>query len=55
MYICESCGYVFDECDFVVETHGLASPPYENRAVCPSCGADNFEDFYEEDEEEEDE
>ncbi len=55
MYKCESCGCKFVECDFVVETHGLSTPPYESIAVCPSCGSDNYDDFYEEDEEEEDE
>lgn len=55
MYRCESCGCEFaeDEFDFVIETHGLDTPPYERIAVCPSCGSDNYEEFYGEDLEEE--
>ena len=53
MYKCESCGGIFDEFDFVIETHGLESPPYERRAVCPYCGSDDCDDYYEDEEEEE--
>ena len=53
MFKCESCGCKFDEVEFVTETHGLSSPPYEKRAICPYCGSDNYEESYEEDDEEE--
>lgn len=55
MYRCESCRSLFDEdeFDFVTETHGLDSPPYENIAVCPHCGADFYTEVNEEDLEEE--
>lgn len=50
MYICESCKCEFDEFDFVIEKHGLDTPPYETIAVCPHCGADNYEELEEDDE-----
>ena len=53
MYICESCERVFEEFDFVVEKHGLDTPPYEMIAVCPHCGSTDCDDYYEDDEEEE--
>ncbi len=50
MYQCQYCGCVFDEdeFDFVVETHGLDTPPYEKIAVCPMCGADDYTELEEE-------
>ena len=55
MYRCNRCGNVFadDEFNFVIETHGLDSPPYERIAVCPYCGSDFYEEVNEEDLEEE--
>ena len=58
MYKCVSCGAILaeGEFEFVTETHGLSSPPYESIAVCPYCGSDDHEEYYgENDEEEEDE
>lgn len=54
-YICNVCENEFteDELDFVIETHGLDTPPYERIAVCPHCGSDDYEEFNEDDLEEE--
>lgn len=43
---CLDCRYEFDEPAVVTETHGLDSPPYEERSVCPNCGG-NFTDLIE--------
>ena len=53
MYICNLCKGEFDEdeFDFVIEKHGLDTPPYEKIAVCPHCGADDYEELEEEDDE----
>ena len=37
MYECFECERHFEEPDFIVETHGLDSPPYEKIGVCPYC------------------
>ena len=39
MYICLDCNKLFDSPKkYVVETHGLDTPPYETWTGCPSCG-----------------
>lgn len=55
MYRCLVCGCEFteDEFDFVIETHGLDTPPYESIAVCPQCGDSYYEEFDEKEELEE--
>ena len=45
-YECNHCGRNFDEPDFITETHGLETPPYEKIAVCPYCKG-YFEEMYE--------
>lgn len=54
MYRCGSCGHEFseDEFDFVTETHGLDTPPYERFAVCPRCGSGDYEEYLEEENDE---
>jgi hypothetical protein len=39
-YVCLECYETFDEDEIAVweETHGLDSPPYEQRSGCPYCG-----------------
>lgn len=36
-YQCHECDRRFEEPDFITETHGLDSPPYEKIGVCPYC------------------
>ena len=36
-YQCHECDRRFEEPDFVIERHGLDTPPYEKIAVCPYC------------------
>ena len=50
MYKCVSCGSTFTESDFGIATFGLDSPAYERKGVCPYCGSENYDDFYEEEE-----
>lgn len=38
MLICAECGAVFERAEVVYERHGLDTPPYEERHVCPKCG-----------------
>ncbi len=42
MYRCTDCEKVFISARTVFETHGMVSPPYERRKVCPVCGSENF-------------
>jgi hypothetical protein len=44
-YECHNCGRRFEEPDFVVERHGLDTPPYEKVAVCPYCHG-YFDEMY---------
>jgi hypothetical protein len=37
MFICNECGFVFEEPKEYFETHGLSTPPYERWLVCPNC------------------
>lgn len=37
MYECFECERHFEEPDFIVEKHGLDTPPYEKLAACPYC------------------
>jgi DNA-directed RNA polymerase subunit RPC12/RpoP len=45
-YQCHECDKRFEEPDFIVEKHGLETPPYEKIAVCPYCKG-YFEAMYE--------
>lgn len=42
---CHECDRRFEEPDFVIERHGLDTPPYERMAVCPYCKG-YFEQMY---------
>ena len=42
MYICNKCHFEFDKPSFLIETHGLSSPPYEKVATCPLCESTSF-------------
>lgn len=37
MYVCLECLERFNKPTLMVETHGLDSPPYEEKMVCPYC------------------
>ena len=37
MFYCKSCGYEFDRPQKIYESHGFASPPYEEICICPNC------------------
>ena len=39
MYYCSACGCEFETADLFTETHGLESPPFEERRCCPLCGS----------------
>lgn len=53
-YICEECGYIFDEPHEYYEGHGLDYPPYEKWSVCPNCGSPSYKELtYDEENEEE--
>ncbi len=43
MYRCTDCGKRFEEVKTVFEEHGLDTPPYEKRVVCPSCYGTSIE------------
>lgn len=45
-YQCHECDRRFEEPDFITETHGLDTPPYEKIAVCPYCKG-YFEEMHE--------
>ena len=38
MYYCLDCGHMFIEPKHFTDTHGLDTPPYEERDGCPECG-----------------
>ena len=38
MHICLECDKMFESPKYYVETHGLATLPYEVYAGCPYCG-----------------
>ena len=44
MYHCTDCGRNFDFVKVVFETHGLSTPPYERRKLCPFCDSENYEE-----------
>ena len=46
MYICLSCGAVFEEHITIVEKHNLDTPPYEEHDGCPECKSDETEEAY---------
>ncbi len=43
MYRCTDCEKEFDYVKIVFETHGLDTPPYERRRLCPYCGSEEYE------------
>lgn len=42
MHYCSDCGCEFETAAVLTETHGLASPPFEERRCCPLCGSGNI-------------
>ncbi len=42
MYYCPDCGCEFEKAEVYTETHGLASPPFEECRCCPNCGSGGF-------------
>lgn len=42
MYYCPACSAEFEKPMLTAETHGLDTPPYEIREVCPSCKRTGF-------------
>lgn len=42
MYYCSDCGCDFESAAVFKETHGLASPPFEEVRCCPLCGSVNI-------------
>lgn len=38
MYVCLECMTTFHEPMLTIETHGLDTPPYEQKMTCPYCG-----------------
>ena len=49
MYICNNCKQMFEEPDFLYETHGLDTPPYEKLYFCPYCHCGDFNFIYQTD------
>ena len=45
MFRCLECGEAFEETLEIKETHGLSTPPYETRYVCPKCKGNNYKPF----------
>lgn len=45
MFRCLDCGKEFDETLEILETHGLDTPPYEKRYVCPFCKGSGYKPF----------
>lgn len=45
MYRCTDCGREFEYVKVVFETHGLSTPPYERRKLCPFCDSENYEEL----------
>jgi Zn finger protein HypA/HybF involved in hydrogenase expression len=45
VFACKDCGFVFDDSKLFVDTHGLDTPPYEERYGCPKCGGAYAETF----------
>lgn len=46
MYWCHDCESEFSELKIFTETHGLDTPPYEERPCCPACGSEDIEPLY---------
>lgn len=44
MYRCTDCKKSFLNARVVYEKHGLGSPPYERRLVCPICGGEDLKE-----------
>lgn len=42
MFKCLECGNKFSETLEIIETHGLDTPPFEKRYVCPHCKSSNY-------------
>jgi hypothetical protein len=45
MFRCLDCKAAFDEPLHLVETHGLDTPPFEDRYVCPRCKSGHYKPF----------
>ena len=69
-YKCEECGEIFDEChagsrDFCHEddlglggcfsVNGASPRHYGSYMVCPECGSEQYDNYYDDEEENEDE
>ena len=46
MFKCSGCGYIFDEPEEYVETHGFTYGPYERWHGCPKC-ASAYDELFE--------
>ena len=42
MYHCKDCGEKFVKARIFFDGHGLSSPPYERRYICPICGGEDI-------------
>lgn len=42
MYYCQDCGNEFKEVELQLETHRLATPPFEKIYACPYCGGGHY-------------
>ncbi len=42
MFRCLECGAKFSETLELIETHGLDTPPFEKRYVCPHCRSSSY-------------
>lgn len=42
MFYCINCKQEISQLKRVYETHGLNTPPYEERVCCPYCNSENF-------------
>ena len=46
IYICNDCGYSFEEPEKIVETHYEIPPPNkEYFYCCPCCGGEDFDEI----------
>ena len=42
MFRCLECGIKFEKTLELIETHGLDTPPFEKRYVCPECKGSGY-------------
>ena len=46
-FICQECGYKFDEPSVIEERHGFTHGPFERFEVCPGCNEPGYDHLYE--------